>query len=756
MIVNQLHTPIENLEVSKEIYNDIIEYLSSVKFLQTLTSPDRKYAKDKPRDKKGRIVVDVTEPHILEDMDYFRQTAIHFEKFGTYTDLYPNSNPNSEYYKFWQEEARRCREGYVRKSDGEWITNYHYFYLNYSPILKVDSSRKEEKASRIEGFPNIYDMDYLYFHYLDQASIEGKHCGVLKVRGSGYSFKGASSLAKVFKLGDTTASKTKQTAFAIADESEYLIKDGIFNKFENIVSFLDQYTPWPKIRLTSTINKMKWVMGYKDSEGKDKGTLNSVQGVTLKNDPQRARGKRSSLILWEEFGDFMDGLTSWQIARPSVEDGDFAFGTMVAYGTGGVIGEGFRALEELFYHSKAYNVKELPNVWDKNTSDTSKSAIFIPGYMNRTGCYDKNGNSDVTKALAQILIKWYTIRDNTSDAHIFQQAKAEIPIVPQDAMLRKGGNLFPVGELKEVLSSILVDPIKFTAPHYTGELTYGTDGELKWKNSFEKKPIHDFPIRDNINKEGAIEIFQHPIKNAEGNIVRYRYIAGIDPYDDDSSTTNSLGSIFIFDRFTDQIVAEYTGRPDTANEFYEICLRLLKYYNAVANYENDKKGLFGYFSNRNALGYLCDTPNILKDMDMIKGDNLFGNKSKGSNSSKAINAYGRSLQRDWMLEEGYGSGAITLNSEGIEVEGEKFLNLHRIKSIPYIKEAIGWNIDGNFDRVSSMGMLMILKEDLAKYEVKNLETKSKTVAQDPFFQRHSKIGYRENKKFNNYLEFRSR
>jgi hypothetical protein len=33
--------------------------------------------------------------------------------------------------KWLQEEVRRCWYGYVRESDGEWVTGNMYFYLNY-------------------------------------------------------------------------------------------------------------------------------------------------------------------------------------------------------------------------------------------------------------------------------------------------------------------------------------------------------------------------------------------------------------------------------------------------------------------------------------------------------------------------------------------------------------------------------------------------------------------------------------------------
>jgi len=45
-------------------------------------------------------------------------------------------------------------------------------------------------------------------------------------------------------------------------------------------------------------------------------------------------------------------------------------------------------------------------------------------------------------------------------------------------------------------------------------------------------------------------------------------------------------------------------------------------------------------------------------------------------------------------------------------------NLRRIRSIGYIRECIAWNPDINTDRVSAMDMVMILREDRAKYTTK--------------------------------------
>ena len=57
----------------------------------------RGYAKDRPRTESGRIEVDITKPHILEDMDFFREKALFYEEHGKYTNIPINSNPKSEY-----------------------------------------------------------------------------------------------------------------------------------------------------------------------------------------------------------------------------------------------------------------------------------------------------------------------------------------------------------------------------------------------------------------------------------------------------------------------------------------------------------------------------------------------------------------------------------------------------------------------------------------------------------------------------------
>lgn len=738
-------SPKEWEDLDKDIRNELTDLLESVIFIQKLTAKDRLYAKDRPKNPEtGKIIVDIANPHILEDMDYFREAAIHFEQHGCYTKLYPNTHMQSAYYKFWKEESRRCRDGMVRDSDGEWIPGDFYYYLNYGRIYLTKIKKGSKRADRVEAFPNVYDGDYFYFHYLEDCRNAGKHGSVLKARGRGFSFKGGAGLAKHFILGATEQACEGVKAFAIADEREYLTKDGVLNKYIDMVDHCGKYTPWPRIRdLKDSWNEMHWKMGYKDPDSNaELGIKNEVMGVTLKNDADKARGKRGAYIIWEEMGKFPCILKAWGVARPSVEDGNFAFGTMVAYGTGGTEGANFAGAEELFYFPGGYNIHSLPNIFDRNTDEKNRCGFFFPEYLNRTGFYDKNGNSDIIGALLELLKNRETIRREASDPNTLVQEKAERPITPQEAIMRKEGSIFPTADLKDYLSDIMPKLNKFVSPHWVGRLSLDSSGNIEWKADDSLDPNREYPIQSHNNKEGAIEIFEMPYKDSTDTTPSGLYIAGIDPIDDDDSGTNSMFSMFILNTITDRIVAEYTGRTFSAEDCYEKARRLLIFYNAQANYENDKKGLYGYFRNKNCLHLLADTPEIIRDMDMGTISKI-GNKSKGCNSSKKLNAWGRRLQATWMIQRAY--------TQDDNEEDEALLNLHKIRSIGYVKECIAWNPDINTDRVSAMGMLMILRADreqrLVEFEVidQGLET-------DDFWNRGFK---QETNIFTNYSEKQS-
>ncbi len=710
----------------KEVKETVLDYLSSIVFLQNLTSENRKYAKDLERwdnphndaleedgslvrklNPKGKIRVDLANPHILEDIDYFREAAIHFETQGVYTYLKPNPNPYGDYRKFWDLQIKRCWEGMMRESDGEWITGYHYFYLNFSPVMKTITRKGSNRKDRVEGLPSFYDGDYWFFHYIERSRENQKHSGGLKKRGAGYSLKGASMLGRNFIVGESKEVDKKVRSIAIANEKEYLTKDGILNKFVDVIDFNAKYTPFPNRReLKDSWQSMHWQMGWRDNDsGQYKGNQNEVMGVTLKNDAEKARGKRAQFILWEEFGKFDDSIKAWNIGRPSVEDGEYVFGQMVFWGTGGTATKAFEGLRELFYNPGGYNVYPLENVWDKNAKKGTVCAFFHPGYLNQMGYMDKDGNSDVVKSLISVIKKRIHTKYNSTDSTTLPQNIAEMALTPQEAIMKISGSIFPTVDIRDHLEESRINLNKFIETHLVGDLVIKGNGDIEFNTNFDKNPIRTYN-KDKHNTEGAIEIFSLPqIDRTINKPYSNRYIGGIDPIDNDYTETGSLGSIFIFDLWTDEIVAEYTGRPQLADDFYEICRRMLIYYNAVGNYENNIKGLFGYFNNKSALHLLCDTPSYLRDIEEQK-QNLFGNRAKGTRTTSGVIADGLRLQKTWML-----SNYDYINDKDEEI---KTINLKRIRSLGYLEELYEFNADGNFDRVSAMNMVMILRQDKLK------------------------------------------
>lgn len=735
----------------QEVQDQLFDIINNVEFVKRLISPTREYAKDRPRDDKGRIIVDLVNPHILENMDYFRPSAIHYEKYGTFTNLRPNANPNSEYGKWIREERRRIWDGYVRESDGEWVTGYLYWFLNYSPMMlskireykdKDGKKRKSKRADRVESLPECWEGIYWRFHCLDQASNGGlynnfeggQHMAELASRGKGKSYSLASILNHIFVVGENKDAHEKVKGIVTAYQKEYLTKDGVLNKFVDMANFCATNTQFPRKRLKNSLQEMTWIMGYKDVElDIERGTQNTVLGVSSKDDESKLRGKRAAKILIEEFGTFPRLVDLYNVLLPSVQDGDIIFGQIYMLGTAGDNESDFAGAQEIMYNPKGYNMYALPNVFDKYNQGKPHFVFFFPGYVNRKGCYNEDGVSDIIKALIEILMNRYRVKYNSTDPNTIIKTIAEVPITPAEAIVKTGVNMFPVADLTERIGQLDSNPTEYNDV-YVGDLVFGKDGQVEYKPT-SAQPIRDFPHKDN-KIEGAIEIFQMPeIDKNTNKPYNDRYILGADPYDDDESNTMSLGSIFVLDLWTDRIVAEYTGRPSFADDYYEICRKLCLFYNGRLNYEYNKKGLFSHFSTRNSLYLLTDVLDFLKEKQMMKDG--IGNKSKGTNASPAINAYARSRLRSWLLSPV--PVIQTIDGESKEVMVPR---LFTVRNRALLKELINYNSEGNFDRISAMGMLMLLREDkMIKYQGnvgrdRQENAENSYDGEDPFFKRN--------------------
>jgi len=711
---NEYQTPItEELRESlpKEVWDQLYEAVTTIPFIQNLISPNRKRAKDLERDELGRIKVDLCNPHIIENMDYFREAALYYKENGCYTKLRPNANPNSEYGKWIRRERDRCWYGMVRPEDGEWISGDMYFYLNYSPIMVTKTSHGNT-ANRVEDFPSVWEGIYFRYHYMDQAKNGGiyndfkggNHGAELARRGAGKSYSIASKAAKNFILGQNKEACKRITTIMAAYQGEYLsAKDGTVSKFTPIIDFCALHTGFPKRRLIDSVAKMTWQMGYQDKiTGAKKGSLNLVLGVAVQEDEDKLRGKRGDIFL-EEFGSFPSLLGLYNTLRPSVEEGDRTFGLIYMIGTSGNKAADFLSAQEIIFNPDGYNIYSLPNVYDKGVVG-KRISFFYGAYLNRAGCYNQDGVSDVVKALLQILLNRYKVKYNSSEPDTIIRTIAEMPITPQEAITRVSQNIFPVTLINDRLSEIDTDET-ILSDVLIGRFKAGKGDNVLFETTSDL-PIREYPTKDNT-LQGAVEIYKQPVIDpSTGRAYSNRYIASVDPIDDDGAKTMSFFSFFVLDCWTDEIVCEYTGRYPLAEDNYEVARLGTIYYNASLLYENNKKGIYAYFKTRHSTHYMSVTPEYLLEKELIK-ERGYGNKAYGVNATAGINSYGRALLRDWLL---------TTTTELQVVDGEEvevtIPNVMKIKSRALLKELSLWNSEGNFDRVSSCIMLMIKRQEV--------------------------------------------
>lgn len=706
---NKCQTPLEDLHLEKypsEVVEQFWDFLNNVPFIRWMVSPDRPLVSELPRDDEGRAIIDITHLPILEDSDYFRPSALAFKRNkGRYTTLRPNANPNSDYGKWLYGERERGWNGYCNPETGMWVTGDYYWMLNFCPMHLVENENGID--IRTVAHPRFWDGQFLMSHYFLQARTHGHHAAELASRGKGKTSFGGGLLAKRCIIGESENNKTEvQCMVTAVDRTKLMDTNQILRVFKDNLDHCAKYTQFASHRLKSSDQEMEWKMGYKKAGSEvEYGSKNSVSGIITGVNQDKLNGSRGVLYLIEEAGIFKNLTSMYNMIRPSVEHGSKVFGEIFAYGTAGDDQSDFTAFAEMFYSPEGYNLEPLENVFDKEGQGRKKCCFFFPAYLNYDeSCIDKNGNSDVSKALLMILYDRYKVKYGTTDINTIVKRISQYPIVPQEAMLRSHGNIFPVTELNERLNQLDNDPNAFDDV-YVGELVQDNKtGEVKFNPTIDL-PIRDFPTKDNKVK-GALEIFEMPKKNGEGKIPAGRYICSADPYDADCSNTMSLGSIFVMDLWTDMIVAEYTGRPTFAEDFYEICRKLCLFYNCRCMYEQNVMGMFSYFSSHNATHLLAETPEYLVQRNMISSIG-YGNKSVGIRATTPIINGAFKMIQTWLRKP-----IVSIETDADGNNNEVTIpNLYRIKNRALLKELVLWNPQGNFDRIMSLVQLMLYREE---------------------------------------------
>jgi hypothetical protein len=669
----------------------------------------------------------------------FSPAARHFMAHGYYCDA-PEGTPDWEQY--WDTELDRCLNGY--SVGGIKITGYHYFYLNYTQIILVNEAAEQvtgrrAKAVKEVGFPRFWDGDYNFYWSLHIAKYGitlpeydglgldvrirdlegGLHLVVLKARGKGYSYKSGSILARHFNLG------SKSRVYALADDKEYLLKDGLLTKAHDTISFLDTHTAWYQPRLRDL--DMHKTAGYKQRTPGgyvDAGKLNELIGVTMKNDPDKARGKRGDFLFFEEAGKFPGLAKAWNVALDSLSAGAYTTGTMVAYGTGGADESNFESLQELFYQPEANLCLPFENIWDDEGFEGSCS-FFVPAQQNLEGFMDGDGNSGIVDAV-EFMENRRSLKRKSSSSKAYDQYVAENPMTPQEAMIETSGNLFPVRDLQAQLSRVLSNNLAHKMASH-GILLHTHQG-VRFEPTTDYTPIHKYPHRKDNNLTGAITIYEPPyIDEATGNVPKNMYILCHDPYAHDSSSDLlSLGASFVLKRtnpyshtFNECIVASWVGRPDTQDEYDRIMFLLAGYYNCKVGFENDRGNVIPYAKQHHLLHMLAEEFEMLYKKELASKT---VNRNYGMHMTEKRSEQGELYVRDWLQTPVY---------KDLETGVIKRV-LNYIYDPALLQELIKFRQGGNFDRVKA---LMVGQYYLKEVYHREVHTGESIYQTDDFFKR---------------------
>ena len=478
---------------------------------------------------------------------------------------HPDLNTESvAYEEYWARETDRCLYGYKPKGYNK-ISGKYYYYLNYYRILGNDGTKGNRKTLI---YPWYRDMDHEYFDLFDQCKQENKGMIVIKARDKGFSYMNSGILAHEFTFFPHSevgiAAGLQVTADAFFDK----VKKGVNNIHPNFRH------SW--LKDTDTMLKSGYKKKNKDGKWEIGGYQSVIHCRTMDN-PEVYKGERLSVMVFEEAGEFKSLMNAYMSSKACFMDGDLQFGVPIVGGTGGDIEKASKDFMEMYYEADAFNLIN----------------IFIPASKVYYGYFDvKTGQSDMEGAEEKIMEDRTKLQDAGKEK-AYNLHIQNYPMTVEEAFLKTKSNFFDLSLINMQRSKILAN-VDFEYQLQTGFLDWNDEGGVDWF----------------ADANGPVKVLHHPMPEVSG-----LDIGGIDSYDQDrAGRSESLGSAIIYRRFMDMdspgdcVVAEYTERPRTAEQFWDNCLKLAVYYNAKMLVEYTKIGILDYFRRNDGLKYLKEKP----------------------------------------------------------------------------------------------------------------------------------------------------
>ncbi len=618
---------------------------------------------------------------------------------GRYT-TFPHGG--KQHRDFWQEQHRRCVEGYT--VDGYRITGDHYFFLNFYQLQQVQDV-VVTGSGRTTAFPSFIQQQYEYYHYIELQESSKLDVLTLKSRGVGWSEISASMGASKY----TTT--PKYISIYTAFYEDYLLgTGGVVTKCWDNLEYLNTETEGGMRRLRQSVNttnrKRQSVL---DKDKTERGHMQEIS-LIITDKPRKLRGTRVDRLYFEEIGSNEHSIKLWiqSLALVSVQGNKF--GTRLGWGTGGDVGPQLQGLEKMFFHPTDYNILPYKHNCTKN-GEYVFSQYFVPQYQCQAGFLDGRGVTKMKEAKEHFVKERNKLINNLEDYLINCQ---EYCFTPEEQLSRQGVNSF--NQLKLAEQRLNIELHKKTEDG--SPLPEVERGFLDW--------THD--SNDDINgvkwtkdPRGNILVLEKPLKDADGVVVKNLYVAGVDSIDQGvmDSVVGQDGSKFCitvkkrtFGNGGDKYVCVYLDRPPVAKEAYAIAQKILWWYGCKANLEDTKITFRQYLRERKW------------DNKMLMKRPQFGLQDPMTQRFKKNNS------------ELWGTpGSPKMIGHGLELITDYIEDhCHKIFFIEMIDQLQRYSYEnkGAFDIVAAMIMTEIGDEDMFNVKIKDMQTEKR---------QHKDIGY---------------
>lgn len=676
----------------------------------------------------------------------FSEVSDYYVKYNRYCDYQEDSD---DYNAFWKRETQRRRRGMVANCKLEFkdigtyfdpdvdktvkelllkplhITGTHYNYLNYSRINRTRNDEEVKEAiekginpkTTVGGFSRFWDGDYWKFK-IDYFIIQnGFNACDAKARRKGFTYKEASDSANEINLNPKT--NIIHAAYKVEDYLTDANKLTFITK-ENL-DWYENNTYWQRGYIKETLDNI--ITGYKETKSGNKlyGDLSTLNSVGLAKNTSAAAGATASKIKFEESGINPVLQEALDITRSTIEVGASKVGNIRIFGTGGTKGGNWASFCNIYYKPHGYNMLPLENIWDINARH-SVCGFFFPQIWCYEPFIDEHGNSKIIDAY------YYDYEDKEKIKTILRGEELAIYIaqranMPQEAFLTTNENIFTSIELTEHIKFIKYsDDVKF----YTDGFLVNDNGRIKFRSNIELKAsgikthpyIEDVPFRVKNDNTGCLRIFTRPFRERDGYVPEDIYFISYDTVRVNKLKTeitnkHSLNSFQVWEKpnsYTGntryRIVASYCGRFDTMEETDRLALNCCEYWNAKLLFEYGTGETFQNFKKWKALKRLLKDPTSKLEYKQNKADIGYGIVI--GDGEKKLD--GLSYLREWLY-----------SPIGSDNNGNIKYNLHYIYDLSFLLELEKFNINDNFDRISSaivaiyyIHALQLSKENMIK------------------------------------------